>query len=488
MALGGGVAPKANQLHGVEIHADSAVAAAATLGEAGLSSRIDVSDFFDVDTQHKYDVVLGNPPYVRYQNFSGRARARSQELALALGVRISGLASSWAAFVLHAADHLAPDGRLALVLPAELLSVGYASTVRAYLLRRFGAVRLIAFEERVFPGVLEDVVLLLAEGSGGADFFKLHQTRNVASLVKVESAKWVEHSPTEGAKWTPALVAQDAFATYKRVCGATFETLGDWGTTYLGAVTGNNRYFALTQTEAVEAGLASTDLLAISPPGSRHLRGFEFTKAAWEAEAKAGARCLLFYPNSNLASAPKRYIDRGFGAHVDKAYKCRVRAPWWRVPLVEVPDLLLTYMNHDRPRLISNPSGLHILNSVYGVRLHRGHKMVGRELLPLASLNSVTLLGAEVVGRAYGGGLLKLEPREADKLPVPSLALIEEKQELLLAMRPQMARALRNGDISAAVKAVDEVILAGLPPAELSQLRAARELLFDRRKARATGD
>jgi hypothetical protein len=32
-------------------------------------------------------------------------------------------------------------------------------------------------------------------------------------------------------------------------------------------------------------------------------------------------------------------------------------------PAREVPDLFLTYMNHDRPRLIANHAGAHILNS-----------------------------------------------------------------------------------------------------------------------------
>ena len=65
---------------------------------------------------------------------------------------------------MHAASFLAVGGRMGLVLPAELLSVNYAASVREFLLRRFERVRLILFDERVFPGVQEEVVLLLADG------------------------------------------------------------------------------------------------------------------------------------------------------------------------------------------------------------------------------------------------------------------------------------------------------------------------------------
>ena len=73
---------------------------------------------------------------------------------------------------MHAASFLAVGGRMGLVLPAELLSVNYAAPVREFLLRRFERVRLILFDERVFPGVQEEVVLLLADGHAtGPDLY-----------------------------------------------------------------------------------------------------------------------------------------------------------------------------------------------------------------------------------------------------------------------------------------------------------------------------
>ncbi|MFC5061954.1 Eco57I restriction-modification methylase domain-containing protein [Actinomycetospora atypica] len=146
------------QLDGVELHAQSALQAEQLLRDAGYDSQVRAGDFFEFTPQPTYDAVVGNPPYVRYQDFSGAARARAREAALRAGVQVSDLASSWATFTVHAALFCKPGGRLGLVLPAELLSVNYAAGVRRFLTESFAQVRLVLFTERVFPGVLEEVV------------------------------------------------------------------------------------------------------------------------------------------------------------------------------------------------------------------------------------------------------------------------------------------------------------------------------------------
>lgn len=472
------------RLHGVEIFEASARNAETRLREAGFDASVAVGDFFAHQAPAPYDAVVGNPPFVRYQSFTGAARARGLEAALKQGVRLSGLAGSWAAFVVKATRHVAPDGRLALVLPAELLSVNYAQAVRRFLLRRFGCVRIVAFEERVFPGVLEEVVLLFAEGSGGASRLEIHQTRNVESLGAVEAATWTTHAPGDGEKWTQALVAKDTLAAYRTVVDECFEPLGAWGNAHLGAVTGNNGFFALTMADICAHGLCKNDTVRISPPGARHLRGPAFSAAMWKRLAADGARCLLLSPDSEPSDAARRYIAEGARIGVANAYKCRVRNPWWRVPLVGVPDLIVPYMNDDRPRLVANAARVRILNSVYGIRLAPGRKRLGRRLLPIACLNSVTLLGAELVGRAYGGGLLKMEPREADTLPVPAPERLKASGEKLRNLGPQVARPPRASALRDLVEAVDDIVLTDITDRDLRNIRQAHEALFLRRRAR----
>lgn len=476
------------QLHGVEIHSASIAEARGRLAAINAAAAIVEGDFFEHHPTKKFDAVIGNPPYVRYQQFSGAARLKSREAALAGGVRLTALASSWAAFTVHAAEMLTDDGRLGLVLPAELMSVNYAGQVRRFLMGRFAKVRLVLFEQLIFPGVLEDVVLLLAEGRGTTGSFEVYQARDAAGLSSLDTSGWRDFVPVADEKWTSALVPGDAFVSYREVTTSTkFGLLRDWGSAYLGSVTGSNDFFSLTATDAAKLGLDESEVLRISPPGARHLRGLRFSEGTWKQLASDGSRCFLFYPSEKPSRAALRYIAEGEARGVHKAYKCRVRSPWWRVPLVEPPDVLFTYMNHDRPRLISNGADSYILNSLYGVKLKSSVKSLGSTLLPIACLNTVSLLGSELVGRAYGGGLLKHEPREADLLPVPSKELLSAARAELEGIAPQLSVALRQNDLLQAVEAVDDILLARhmhLSTDNLARLRDARQALFQRRVTR----
>ncbi|WP_431049502.1 HsdM family class I SAM-dependent methyltransferase [Roseateles sp. L2-2] len=479
------------QLHAGDIHHDSVAQAHQVLASEGFSAQIEVGDFFLKDSAANFDAVIGNPPYVRYQDFSGASRAASLQAALRQGVRLTQLASSWAAFTVHASAFLRPTGRLALVIPAELLSVKYAAQIRRFLLDRFASVRLVLFETLVFPGVLEDVVLLLAEGSGGAQSFEVFQARTAQDLATTLPKQWLKFEPAPDEKWTGALVSSDAYRLYdEAAAGEDFEAMSEWGATYLGAVTGHNDFFTLTQADVEQWKLPPSELVRISPPGARHLRGLSYSAHDWRAMAAAGERCFLFAPGTELSRAARRYIAHGEALGVPTGYKCRVRDPWWTVPMVAKPDLLMPYMNHERPRLVRNGAGVQVLNSLYGVKLKASRKKLGQELLPLAMLNSLTLLGAEIVGRAYGGGLLKHEPKEASRLPLPSETVLAQVATPLKDVQKAVGALLARNDLPACVAIVDTIVLRqhlGWSEARLGAIREARVALMQRRLTRGKG-
>lgn len=474
---------------GVEIHEHSAQVARSRVEEAGGVLNITVRDFFSVEPEARYSAVVGNPPYIRYQDFGGESRMRSRAMALKAGVSLTALASSWAAFTVHSALFLKPGGRMGLVLPAELLSVNYAAAVRQFLFDRFRSVELVLFTEQVFPEAEADVVLLLADGfdEGPTDHAAIYQAQDAEALVTLGGPlTWKPADPS--AKWTGLLVNTEAVKPLVALQDlGHFGSLNDWGETTLGMVTGNNRYFALSPARVKELGLTRKDLIRLSPPGSSHLRRLELSSNALNKLGQQGKATWLFRPSDKPSTAAQAYIDAGHIAGVDDAYKCRVRRPWYRVPLLPAADLLLTYMNADTPRLTTNSARAHHLNSVHGVYLGEETRDLGCELLPAASLNSVTLLNAEMVGRSYGGGVLKIEPREADVWAMPSPEHVQTHAKDLRLIKSDITKYLQRGNLASAVALVDRVLLLDpgiVTESELELVRNAHTMSADRRRTR----
>lgn len=495
-ALGRPTSDLDSQVFGIDLHHGSLREADRLLEEEGLDAHLIASDFFAVPTPDQLgapldyvDAVIGNPPFVRYQQHSGASRHRSSSAALRQGVRLNGLASSWAASLAHASGFLKPDGRLAMVLPAELLTVGYAEPVRRWLRERFERVNLVLFERLQFQDALADVVLLLAEGRGGCDAFSLWHVESAEDLVKIRPYMQLNVTPPESGKWTDILIPKAARGLYREVTSNHFTTLSEYGSSSLGTVTGANSFFALSEATRLAYGLTESQLVPISPPGTRHLRGSTFTTTQWKALRDAGERVWLFRPDADdVTDARVAYTAHGESLKVDTAYKCQIRTPWWRPPLAPIPDLFFTYMSHNYPRLIANGAKAGFLNSMHGVVLKDSVKKDVAAMLPFMCLNSVTMLGAEINGRSYGGGILKMEPREAAQLPLPTPAVMERAWEDLKPLKAQLDRQLTSGSWTEVAKRVDAAVLGaacGLGAEDIAQLLAAARHLRERRLHRA---
>ena len=84
-------------------------------------SLIHEGDFFRwaSETRERFECAAGNPPFIRYQKFSGVVRKRSLELCRALGANFSALTSSWAPFLVVTASLLKKGGADGLRRPGR---------------------------------------------------------------------------------------------------------------------------------------------------------------------------------------------------------------------------------------------------------------------------------------------------------------------------------------------------------------------------------
>jgi len=99
------------------------------------------NDFLELQselTDSDFDLVIGNPPYIKRNYLSDRQIGLSAKIhALYPELSKNTVKNIWSAFLVRSISLLADDGVLALVLPAELLQVKYAKELRELLLNQF---------------------------------------------------------------------------------------------------------------------------------------------------------------------------------------------------------------------------------------------------------------------------------------------------------------------------------------------------------------
>ena len=210
--------------------------AAMSVDTSRLSVDFVVRNFFHLLPEETSPVqaVIGNPPWIRFHRFTGDDREAAALRAGEAGVQLTGLASSWAAFLVHAVSFLTPDGRVAMVLPGELLRADYAAPVRIFLAKRFRSIQLITFDLPVFPGAQVDTVLLLGSSNGPRGTW-MSRLRGVDELAKFREFE----RPVVDARWGGAS-AEVGEALRELEESGQYVTLGSLGRVDIGVVTGHN--------------------------------------------------------------------------------------------------------------------------------------------------------------------------------------------------------------------------------------------------------
>ncbi len=444
--------------------------------------------FQDLANAEKFDAVIGNPPFIRFQYFDKRERALAFSMLNAFGYRPNGLANAWAAFVALSVELLREGGRLAMVVPAELLQVQYAAELRHRLPALFDEVLVIAFKELVFPEIQQEVLLLLADGRNRdreqVGQLRTLEVRNGQELPKLDDlSRAIPHLPerhtNQDMKWTSLFLEDDEFRVlHESRRHDSISKLGSHADVDVGIVTGRNSFFVVDKRRAQEL---QADGFFVNVVGrTSALRSIRFTKADFRTFSEKHPSKLLNLKGWRRADFPKvleEYVQEGEKQDVHKGYKCRIRQRWFDVPSVYMPDAFLFRQIHHAPLLVANHALSTSTDTIHRVRVFPD---VSIEQLCASMVNSLTFAWSEVVGRSYGGGVLELEPREAEQLPVPFTYAGEVDADYV-------DEKLRSGDILAALDHGDRVLLqegCGYTRPELKLMRSAWTRLRERRQLR----
>ena len=432
----------------------------------------------------EYDVAVGNPPFVRFQFLTGEDRAGALAVAQDSGLTLTGVSNLWIPVLLAALTSLRAGGSFAFIVPAECFTGISARSARTWLIRNVDALRADLFPPGSFPGVLQEVVVL----SGRRDQSRAH--REAAPLTVVEHLpgrplSWTHEVLETAPTWTRYLLTPAQLSALHQLTDLPgFHPLAEVARLTVSTVTGANEYFSVGDGTLGRYRLDTWALPLL--PRIRHATGLCFSQQ--DHRELAGQDCprwlLYFGPGSSdpeQVPATARYLRYGEQLELHHRYKCRIRDPWYRVPVVPPGSLLLSKRSHKYPRLVLNSAGAVTTDTIYQGRMTPAFG--GREADLVAGFhNTATLLTAEIEGRSFGGGVLELVPTEIGRVAVPMLPAFGQS----LADLDKVARSA-GPDSADLVRRTDALLVRAIPkltPDLLGELREARAALLQRRMDR----
>lgn len=454
------------------------------------------SDFFgwwQGTDQPAFDVIVGNPPFIRYQSFPEPHRARAMTIMGDQGLKPNRLTNIWVPFVVAATASLKPGGRLALVLPAEILQVTYAAQLRSYLTDHFERIDVIACNELFFENAEQEVVLLLADGALAAATedntcrVALTAAETVADITDIRPALLLDRAEPkimrhDSEKWLKYFLDNRQISFMRELRDAEItSSMSAHASIDVGVVTGKNEFFVLSTDQVKDFGLEGYTTPLVSR--SVQLKGSQLGKADWRSLAADGNRVHLLNISaaqaSELSAKLRQYIEDGERKEFHKGYKCSIRKPWYLVPSVWVPDGFAFRQIYDFPRMVLNASGATSTDTIHRMRSH-GAKP---ERVIANTYTWLTAASAEIEGRSYGGGVLELEPTEAERLLMPT------KLNGAMPLK-DVDQLVRAGRLDAVLEENAQIILRehmGLSAADCDLLKSVWTQMRDRRNSRRRG-
>lgn len=421
------------------------------------------------------DAAIGNPPFVRFRHLSKEHLTAAENAGRQLiGKELDISGSIWLSIILHASKSIKPNGKIAFVIPSDSVYVRYAKPFWTFLCNNFENIRIVRCKERLFPEILQDVVLLFAESAGKStstivceDYQTFDDVRH-GRTIGVNTISLNEIIAGEKPFMKAHLTSGDRLwlEEIKLNCQKAIE----YAKFNIGYVSGNKKFFHPNE-EVIEAFSLPEKSLRSSVVTARKL-----SNAGYSTSELAIGLERVWLPNpENLSAGEKKYIDFGERLGVNSGHKTGRRNPWFAIPGVVIPDVMLTVFG-ELPRLLINDASLPASNSI----------LIGRFKSPFPTdeflmlwYSSITRIGIELAVHSLGGGVLVLVPREGDSVLMPK-PIGKCVPELLLE---KLRKCLVNNDLQSAYEVGDEYLLsAGWDEKDISRAKILANQLMLRRK------
>jgi modification methylase xamI len=406
-------------LHGADIDPLAALMLRANLAAAGLAdrARVHVGDYraLSLPPVDGPTLFVGNPPYVRHHRIAPEWKTWLLETARRRGLDASALAGLHVHFFLATAEYGRNGDYGAFITSSEWLDVNYGGLVRHLLLDGLGgqSLHVLAPEAPLFSDATTTSAITCFRIGETPSTMRIRRVESLSDLGRLAGGRSVSRQRLAGTTRWSVLTRETP-----RLREGYVE-LGELCRVHRGTVTGANAVWVRRD--------ASPDLpervLFPSITKARELFGAGARLGSLEALRRVVDLPVdLDVLDDDEREQVDRFLREARARGVHEGYIASNRRAWWSVGLRAAAPILATYMARRPPAFVRNDAGARHINIAHG--LYPRERMSDVLLDRLADR-----LRAEVTlaqGRTYAGGLVKFEPREMERIPVPGPDMLAE--------------------------------------------------------------
>ncbi len=410
-------------------------------------------DYLTIDLASKFDGVICNPPYIKFQ-FHDTSKIKS--IALQAGIELSGFSNLYILFIIKALNELKQGGKAAFIVPYEFFNADYGIQFKKFLITTGWIRKVFIFDStfRVFKDHSTTSCILLFEKKPSEDgLIEFYNPVVISDLCLISQEKFSGKSGRFYRLSTlrPEIKWREYYEFNNQIKIQNPSIFIQYAKAMRGIATGSNDYFVFNHKKAEEYGIPSSCLLPCITK-SVHINIPIFTNENFDDLFKNNQNVFLLNAENNL-SHPNilRYIRFGEELGVHKLYLTSKRNPWFKLENRPSADMWLSVFNRDKVKFVINESKALNLTTFHSIYIKRN------SLKPIISAYLLTKLAVDLIiynRRDYGDGLIKFEPNDLNKSIVVNFESITEADRFDIENLYSTYKASFNKDLLAKIESI----------------------------------
>lgn len=395
------------------------------------NAKIHNLDYLTNDWDKKYDAIVCNPPYSKFQSIDNRKEI-IEKILDNTGIKFSSYTNLYIYFLLKSIYQLTPQGKLAYIIPTEFLNSKYGEQIKEVLIEKRLINEIINFEndsELFFNATTTSCILLLDKTIKNE--IKFYNLKSIDELNGINDkncirVKYENISPKE--KWRCYLKHENTKSNkeFKNI-----KKISEFCSVKRGIATGDNAFFCLSKSKMDKYKIpiqSVSNCICKSADVSNPI----FQKSDFETLKENDKTVFLLDISENDEYLIKDYISIGINEGVNKKYLPANRKKWYIMEQKDIAPIWVSSACRDRIKFIRNLTNSKSLTTFHSIFINKNYEK-DTDLIFCYFLTPIAQNLINDNRKELGNGLNKFQPNDLNSANMLDLNIItrEDRQNIL---------------------------------------------------------